>query len=197
MELVMSRFTISWRPLAAVASVALLTACSQSRPIPVADASTVTAPMQQPAAQQPAAQQAAVQPTSTQATEPPPGTGTTHHPIQMAETRIKELHAKLHITAEQEGLWAPVAQAMRDNAEEMEGLIQARRQNKSQMSTIENLTAFEEITQAHADGIKRFVAALQPLYDAMSAAQQKNADLVFQSMPPQERKHKQGSVKAS
>ena len=191
----MSRFTNSWRPLAAVASVALLAACAQSRPIPVADASTVAAPAQQPAAQQPAAQQTAVQQTSAEATAPPPGTGTMHHPIQMAETRIKELHAKLHITAEQEGLWGAVAQAMRDNAEEMEGHIQARMQNKSQMGAIENLNAFEQITQAHADGIKKFVAALQPLYDAMSPAQRKNADLVFQSMPRQGPMGKQHPVK--
>jgi protein CpxP len=193
----MTRFTNSWRPLAAVASVALLAACAQSRPIPVADASTVAAPVQQPAAQQPAAQQTAVQQTPAEATAPPPGTGTMHHPMQMAETRIKELHTKLHITTQQEVLWGVVAQAMRDNAEEMEGLIQARMQNKSQMGAIENLGAFEQITQAHADGIKKFVAALQPLYDDMTPAQQKNADLVFQSMPPQGPMGKQRTVKTT
>lgn len=174
----MSRFTISWRPLAAVASVALLAACAQTRPIPVADASTVAAPTQQPAVQQPA-----VQPPAAEAAAPPPGTGTMHHPIQMAETRIKELHAKLHITADQEALWGAVAQAMRDNADEMDGLLQARRQNKGQMDAMANLAAFEQITQAHADGIKRFIAALQPLYDAMTPAQRKNADIVFLNPP--------------
>jgi hypothetical protein len=194
----MTRLTNSWRPLAAVASVALLAACAQSRPIPVADASTVAAPTQQSAAQQPAVQQTAVQQTPGEAAAPPPGTVTMHHPMQMAEARIKELHTKLHITAEQEGLWGAVAQAMRDNAGEMEGLIQARMQNKSQMGAIDNLTAFEQMTQAHADGIKKFVAALQPLYDAMTPAQQKNADLVFQSMPrqgPMDKMDKQHTVK--
>ena len=179
----MSGFTISWRPLAAAASVALLAACSQTQRIPVADASTVAAPAQPPAAQQPPVQQTMVQQTNAEATAPPPGTGNMHHPIEMAETRIKELHAKLHITPDQEALWGAVADVMRDNAQEMEGLVQARMDNKSQMGAIDNLNAFEQITQAHADGIKKFVAALMPLYDAMSPAQRKNADAVFQSMP--------------
>ena len=177
----MSGFIMSWRPLAAVASVALLAACAPNRPIPVADASTMTAPAPQPAAPQPAAQPTTAP--QADAAAPPPGTGTMHHPIQMAEARIKELHTKLHITPDQEALWGAVAQVMRDNAEEMEGLIQARTQNKGQMGAIANLAAFEQITQAHADGIKRFIAALQPLYDAMTPAQQKNADAVFLNPP--------------
>jgi len=95
------------------------------------------------------------------------------------ETRIKTLHDKLMITADQEADWAKVAQTMRDNETEIHQLIQARHQDPDSMTAVDDLQSYAKITQAHADGMQKMVTAFQPLYDEMSDAQKKNADQVF------------------
>ncbi|MGD0232347.1 MAG: Spy/CpxP family protein refolding chaperone [Syntrophorhabdales bacterium] len=95
------------------------------------------------------------------------------------EARIKELHTKLNITPAQEGLWNNVTQAMRDNAKTMETLIKARSEKMGTMTAVEDLKAYGEIVEAHADGIKKFVSAFEPLYAGMSDAQKKSADTLF------------------
>ena len=94
------------------------------------------------------------------------------------EVRIKELHAALNITPEQEELWNNVAQVMRDNAKTMDTLITAQ-QNAKSMNAVENFKSYGEITQAQADGTKKFIPAFEALYNSMSDAQKKNADTVF------------------
>ena len=96
------------------------------------------------------------------------------------ESRISEMHTKLKITQAQEGQWNNVAQAMRDNAKTLDTLTQARISNANTMTAIADLKSYSEITDAHADGLKKFVAAFQPLYDSMSDAQKKEADMLFQ-----------------
>jgi periplasmic protein CpxP/Spy len=95
------------------------------------------------------------------------------------ETRIKDLHARLQITPEQEELWTNVAQTMRDNAKTMEALIKTRSEGKETMSAIEDLKSYAEIADAHADGLKNFIPAFEPLYASMSDAQKKSADTLF------------------
>jgi len=90
------------------------------------------------------------------------------------------MHTKLKITPAQEGQWNNVAQVMRDNAKTLDTLTQARVSNASTMTAIADLKSYSEITDAHAEGLKKFVAAFQPLYDSMSDAQKKGADMLFQ-----------------
>jgi hypothetical protein len=47
------------------------------------------------------------------------------------------------------------------------------------MTAVEDLKAYGEITDVHAEGIKKFVSAFEPLYNSMSDAQKKNADNIF------------------
>jgi hypothetical protein len=94
------------------------------------------------------------------------------------EVRVKELHAALNITAEQEELWNNVAQVMRDNAKTMDTLITAR-QNAKPMNAVESFKSYGEITQAQADGTQKFIPVFETLYNSMSDAQKKNADTVF------------------
>ena len=105
------------------------------------------------------------------------------------EARIKELHAKLMITPEQEEAWNGVAQAMRDDAKTMEELIKARTENASTMSAVDDLKSYGEIAQAHADGLKNFITVFEPLYASMSDAQKKIADTLF-------RHHHRGHMKS-
>jgi LTXXQ motif family protein len=96
------------------------------------------------------------------------------------ESRISEMHTKLKITQAQEGQWNNVAQVMRDNAKTLDTLTQARISNANTMTAIADLKSYSEITDAHAEGLKKFVAAFQPLYDSMSDVQKKAADMLFQ-----------------
>jgi hypothetical protein len=99
---------------------------------------------------------------------------------ERVESRISEMHTKLKITQAQEGEWNNVAQVMRDNAKALDTLTQARISNANTMTAIADLKSYSEITDAHAEGLKKFVAAFQPLYDSMSDAQKKEADTLFQ-----------------
>jgi|GEM_PF-806318 hypothetical protein len=107
-----------------------------------------------------------------------------HSPQAMArhvEERIKTLHDKLGITSEQETQWADVAQTMRDNEAAIAALIETRHKNASGMTAIDDLQSYEDITQAHADAIKKLITSFHALYGEMSEDQQKNADKVFGS----------------
>ncbi|TDN63525.1 Spy/CpxP family protein refolding chaperone [Paraburkholderia sp. BL10I2N1] len=95
------------------------------------------------------------------------------------EERISDLHAQLKITKDQEAQWAKVADAMRDNAQTMHGLFEARRNAAASATAVENLKSWGDIAQAHADGNKTLLAAFEPLYGSMPDAQKKIADQVF------------------
>jgi hypothetical protein len=93
--------------------------------------------------------------------------------------RIKDLHTKLHITADQEPKWATVAQVMQDNAAKVDTLALQRSQNLKSMSAIDDLKSYRDIAQAHADGMQALITAFEGVYDTMTPDQKKNADSVF------------------
>jgi periplasmic protein CpxP/Spy len=99
--------------------------------------------------------------------------------VDRTEARIQELQAKLKITPAQEDLWNKVTQVMRDNAQTMDSLIQARMEKAKTMTTVEDLKSYSEITQAHADGLKNFIPVFEALYASMSDDQKKDADALF------------------
>jgi cell division protein FtsN len=98
---------------------------------------------------------------------------------QRVEERIKTLHEKLGIMSEQEGMWNDVAQTMRDNEATIATLVEERHKNAKDMNAIDDLKSYEEITRAHADGIKRLISSFDALYDDMSDDQKKAADEAF------------------
>ena len=96
------------------------------------------------------------------------------------EQRITQLHAELKITPDQDSKWNSVAQAMRDNAANMEKLVAEKRQQGPQnMTAVDDLKTYQEFTQQHLDGLKNLTSAFSSLYDSMSDQQKKNADEVF------------------
>jgi hypothetical protein len=95
------------------------------------------------------------------------------------ESHIKDLHAQLHITAAEEPQWAAVAKAMRHSATETDKATDKREALVNSANAIDNLNAYGDIAQAHADGVKRLAAAFAPLYASMSDDQKKEADAVF------------------
>jgi hypothetical protein len=96
-----------------------------------------------------------------------------------AEARIVDMHAKLKITSAQEAQWSKVAQMMRDNAKTMDALTQTRHENAKTMTAVDDLKSYGEISDAHADGIKKFTPVFATLYADMSDAQKKDADTLF------------------
>lgn len=95
------------------------------------------------------------------------------------EQRIKEMHAKLKITPAEEGQWGKVADAMRSDAKTMDELIQAKLKHTKDMTAIDDLKSYAEITEARADGVKKLIPIFSDLYASMSAAQKKEADTLF------------------
>jgi periplasmic protein CpxP/Spy len=95
------------------------------------------------------------------------------------EHQIKDLHAKLKITEAEETQWAAVANTMRDNAKQIDSVIDKRESSHDGATAIDDLNAYGEVAQAHADGVKKLATAFAPLYASMSDDQKKLADDVF------------------
>lgn len=125
----------------------------------------------------------------------PPPSSSHHHGKAVGkggvETRINALHVKLHITGTQEAQWTVVAQAMRDNAKDMDALINERSAAKS-MTAIDDLQSYQKLAEAHDNSLKKFIPLFQMLYDGMSDDQKKIADQVFAGHEPGPRHHKKG-----
>jgi protein CpxP len=99
---------------------------------------------------------------------------------ETVEQRITNLRASLKITADQETKWNAVAQAMRENAANMDKLVAANRTTPPQnMSAVDDLKSYQKFAQAHVDGLKNLIASFDKLYTAMPDAQKKVADSVF------------------
>jgi hypothetical protein len=95
------------------------------------------------------------------------------------EKHIKEMHAALKITSAEEAKWAMVADTMRENAKDIDRAIDKREAIKGNATAIDDLNAYAEIAQAHADAVKKLASAFSGLYSAMSDDQKKEADEVF------------------
>jgi len=95
------------------------------------------------------------------------------------EKHIKDLHAKLQITAAEETLWGTVADTMRANTKAVDMVVDKREAAVSSATAIDDLNAYAEIAQSHADSVKKLSVAFAPLYAAMPDAQKKVADAVF------------------
>lgn len=99
--------------------------------------------------------------------------------VDRVDARIEKMHARLKITSAQEDQWGKVAQVMRDNARDMEKLTKTRMEHAKTMTAVDDLKSYGEITDAHADGIKKLTTVFETLYAAMSDNQKKAADDMF------------------
>ena len=95
------------------------------------------------------------------------------------EKHIKDMHAQLKITPAEESQWSAVAETMRENAKNLDRVIDKRDANMATATAVDDLNAYADIAQAHANGVKKLASAFSGLYSAMSDAQKKEADGVF------------------
>ena len=106
--------------------------------------------------------------------------GATEAKGETVEQRIRNLQRALKITSDQEPKWNAVAQAMRENAVNMDTLIAESRKTPPQdITAVDNLIGYQKHAQAHVDGLKNLIASFKTLYDAMPDAQKRIADDVF------------------
>ena len=96
---------------------------------------------------------------------------------QGIERQISELKKRLNITPQQQPQFDAFAQAMRQNAQTMEPLMQE--QQSANRNAVDDLKAAAKFAEAEADALKRLLTPLQALYDALSDQQKKVADQVL------------------
>jgi periplasmic protein CpxP/Spy len=124
------------------------------------------------------------------ATEAAPAQDTTTRPAPDGQTapspdgdpaaaRIKYLHDRLRITAEQEELWDKVGQAIRDNTQNLTPLLKERLRATTSGTAPELLHAYEALGQAQLDSLRNIIAVFEPLYAGLSESQKKIADAVL------------------
>jgi LTXXQ motif family protein len=101
--------------------------------------------------------------------------------IAAVETRIKDLHARLHITTAQQPQWDALTLVMRDNAQAMVDLEKSRTADSKSMNAVDVIKSYESVIEAHEDGMKKFVPPFEALYNTMSDAQKKTADSLFRN----------------
>ena len=97
---------------------------------------------------------------------------------QGIERQISELKKRLNITPQQQPQFDAFAQAMRQNAQTMEPLMQEQQQSANRTAP-EDLKAAAKFAEAEADALKRLLSPLQALYDTLSDQQKKVADQVL------------------
>jgi hypothetical protein len=114
---------------------------------------------------------------------PAPENRANQPPFDPIAARTNYLHERLRITPAQEPLWAKVAQVMRENAKAVAPLIKERFQSAQHGNAIDSLNSYEKLGEAQLDGLKKFVAAFEALYNSLSAEQKKIADSIFRLGP--------------
>ena len=99
--------------------------------------------------------------------------------VDPVEAQITRLHDQLHITEAQTEQFNALAQVMRDNRNSHDELVKEKRQNADSISALDDMKAYAEIAQNHADGAKKLSAAFETLYSSLSDDQKKAADEAF------------------
>lgn len=100
------------------------------------------------------------------------------HREQHVDQRITYLHSALKITPAQETQWNAFADVMRSNNQTMTQLFEQRKEN-AQRNALDDMKQYAQISQAHADGMQKLVAAFEPLYNSLSPEQKTLADNAF------------------
>jgi protein CpxP len=118
-----------------------------------------------------------------------------HKPVEPrslagVEKHLAALKAKFHITDAQKPQWEAFANVMRDNVKQYDDMAKARADKMASLNAVDDLRSFQQLAQAHADGLKKLADAFQGLYDAMTPEQKKNADSVFHDYGQRQIGHK-------
>ncbi len=100
---------------------------------------------------------------------------------QRVEEHIKELHAQLHVTPAEQPQWEHFANVMRDNARAMDQQFTQRMQQYPTMTALQNMKSYQQIAEAHAQGLQQLLPAFENLYNVMPEQQKQLTDQVFRA----------------
>lgn len=130
------------------------------------------------------------------ASAPPPrhDSTMTQDPV---EAMITKLHAQLKITPAQEDAFNALAQTMRDNRAAHDALVTEKKKAEATQSALDDLQTYAQITQAHADGVKKLADTFAVLYDSLSPKQKIAADKAFRTYKRQMMRHVHQAAPAS
>jgi hypothetical protein len=99
---------------------------------------------------------------------------------QNVEANISILHQRLQIAPAQEGQFAAVANAMRENAR---AEASAPQQTQAGATAVDDLRAYIRYSEVELAGLKRMLPALEALYATLSPTQKRAADAAFREGP--------------
>ena len=122
-----------------------------------------------------------------------------HPQVDPIEARINALHDELQITEPEAGQWDGVAGRCAATPKRSTNWCVGSA-NRNTMTAVDDLRAYQEITEAHAKGVKKLVAAFEVLYGTMSDDQKKMADGCFastSSIPWRRRAERNGVARRS
>jgi periplasmic protein CpxP/Spy len=105
--------------------------------------------------------------------------GAVTEPFDPIATRITYLHDRLRITSPQEPLWATVAQAIRDNAQDIAPLLRERLQTARTGNALEIFQSYQALGAGQLANLRRIMAAFEPLYADLTPTQKKIADAIL------------------
>lgn len=97
------------------------------------------------------------------------------------ERRISDLHQQLKITDQQSKPWDAFAQVMRDNAQNTSQAFHERAQKLSTMSAPDVMKSYADLTQMHAENMKKLSSAFNDLYAVLSDEQKQTADALYRN----------------
>jgi hypothetical protein len=100
-------------------------------------------------------------------------------PEAMLERHIAHMHDALKVTPQQEALWQPVAQTMRDNEKSMHDMVMDKRSRLASQSAVDDLNAYADITAGHATATRKLADAFSIFYNGLGDDQKKLADEFF------------------
>jgi periplasmic protein CpxP/Spy len=126
----------------------------------------------------------AAHPATAQDSKPDPGAAPATAQDAVAG-RIKYLHDRMRVTAEQAQLWEAVAQAIRDCAGDTAPLLKERFRASTNGTALDVLRSYESLGQTQLDSLKKFITAFAAFYGSLSDAQKKIADAILREGPLQ------------
>jgi hypothetical protein len=98
------------------------------------------------------------------------------------EAQLGDIKKRLSITAAQQPQFDQFASVVKQNAKEMDALMQKAAQG-AEKGAIEGLRSAASFAQTEADNLKRLVPALEALYASLTDQQKRTADKLFNSAP--------------
>jgi paraquat-inducible protein B len=113
------------------------------------------------------------------------------------ERRINDLHTQLAITDQQSKQWEAFAQTMRDNAQNTSQAFHDRSQKLASMTAPDAMKSYADLTQMHADNMKKLSSSFSDLYAVLSDEQKKTADTLYRNQKLTQGKGHHGPHKGS